>query len=252
MDIRRRMHSNQAMRMSHQIRMRCLWHSPKFVWYCLIWMTSMSPLQQNCSAQQSDFWTLQSLDVTYKLSRVYQLSIGAQSMFNQNSTSAKLINGDVSLIVKFPSNMQLEGHYRPIQARDNKGGWTHRNMFFGTLSWNEQIGKYTIQVRERIQRLTYGDLFEQSNREPKLYNRSKIGVRYQHNYYWSLLFNTELFVPFNGARQYRMDQIRTAAGLGRRFNRSWRAECVYGVMQQLNRSRNNNNYFLSLSVHYFI
>ncbi len=224
----------------------------KFVWTSAIGILCLLALTHNCSAQQSDFWTLQSLDVNYKFSRVYQMSIGTQTMFNQNSTAMKLMNADVAVIIKFPSNMQLEGHYRPIQTRDAKGGWTHRNMFFGTLSWNEQKGKYTIQLRERIQRLTYGDLFEQSIREPKLYNRSKIGLRYQHNYYWSLLFNTELFLPFNGPRQYRLDQIRTAAGIGRRFNRYWRAECVYGVMQQLNRNRNNHNYFLSLAVHYFI
>lgn len=213
---------------------------------CLFMAMSLVPW-----AQKRDFWGMQSAEVVYRISPRYTISAGEQVMWNQNATALKTVMGDIALGIRWSPGWSTEVHYRPIGAVDARQRWLGRNMFFATVTYSHQQGKWSWHVRERLQRLGYNEGLVDEYRDPKVYNRSRIGVKYQHNYYWSLLANTEGFLPLNGSRKYLWDQVRTSIGVGYRYNKHWRAECSYGLMQQLNRSVNRQLYFVMLATHYY-
>lgn len=194
---------------------------------------------------------MQSAEVVYRLSHKYSVSAGGQMMWNENSTSLKFVMGDLALGMRLAPGWNAELHLRPIGAADADRRWLPRNLCFATLSWSHRWGKWNVNIRERLQRLGYNEGLFESYRDPKWYNRTRCAIRYQYNYYWSFMANAEGFLALNGSRRYLWDQARLSAGAGYRYNKHWRAECSYGVMQQLNRNTSKQLYFMMLAAHYY-
>lgn len=205
----------------------------------------------NGFAQKRDFWGIQATEAVYRISPRCALSAGEQILWNQNATNLKTVMGDFALGFKCSKDLTAEIHYRPIGAIDARQRWLGRNMLFTTLTWNRQMGKWTWSIRERIQRLGYNDGWSESYRQPKAYNRLRVGVKFQRNYYWSFMANVEGFLPLLGVRKYLCDQLRSSFGVGYHWNKHWRSELSYGLMQQLNRNYNRSLYFTMLATHYY-
>ncbi len=198
-------------------------------------------------SQQRDFVGLTGINVSKILSRSWDVSLGAQTMFNQNLSELWIGFGDVSVGYKINRNLQTELHYRSIRFRTLENDYEKRSLFYHTLTYYKSFGKFSFSIRNRLQQLVYGEHFNDSYRGPRWYNRDKFQLKYRINYYWAPFISTELFYPLNHPTRKNLDQYRAAIGISYSWSDNFRLEPYYQLQQQIHRVRNNANFLIGIN-----
>jgi hypothetical protein len=194
--------------------------------------------------QQQDFTGLTGITLSKNINRAWDVSLGAQTMFNQNLHELWFAFTDGSVGFRINRNLNTELHARIIQFRQLDNSYRQRQLFYHTLTWSKGFGRWGISLRNRLQQLVYGEHFNDGFKGPVWYNRNRIALRYRINYYWSPYISAEGIVPLNHIRRRGIDQYRIATGISYTHNDFVRLDVFYQVQQQLQRSSGNNTYFV--------
>ena len=201
-------------------------------------------------AQQKDFSGLLGVSATHNLDRSWDVSLAAQTLFNQNINELWIASADVGAGYQLNSNWKMEVHYRPIRFRNLDNNYESRNLFYHTLTYTKGAGKFSFSIRNRMQQLVYGDHFNDNFKGPRWYNRDKFTVKYRLDYYWSVSVAAESFLPLNNPARDKLDQLRTGVGIERTINDRMRIDGYYTIQQQLNRKGNDTGYLAALNLYY--
>jgi hypothetical protein len=202
------------------------------------------------SAQQRDFVGLTGFKTEYRISRSVDIALQHQNMFNQNLAEWWIAFADASIGYKIKKGWATELHYRLIQFRNANNRYETRQLFFHTLSYTLDLGKWDIVFRSRLQQLTFDELFGSYDRPSRVYHRFRIVPRYKWNYFWSFYFSAEWFTPLVHETRKNPDQWRAGIGAVHSFNDHWKLETYYQIQQQMARLRNNTFFVVGVNGYY--
>jgi hypothetical protein len=202
------------------------------------------------SAQQKDFVTMPQLAIRYKFNSSSYAEVFQQFMFSDNSLVLWMSSSDIGFGFRISRSLATEVHYRNVNIRRLNNQFENRNLFYHTITFQENIGKFLFSFRNRVQQLTFSEHFNDDYRTPRWYDRIRFNVSRRLDYYWSGAVNCELFYPLNNEERSGLDQYRIGAAVTRRFNESFSTALSYQLQQQLGRTGNNAYFVLGIQINY--
>jgi hypothetical protein len=204
------------------------------------------------TGQQKDFVGLTGIKIEKKISRSFDVGISHQSMFNQNLAERWMSFEDLSLGFRINRHWSTELHYRYIRFRNRDNFYDTRQLFYHTITYSHSWKKFSISIRNRFQKLSFSEPFDEGFRPSRWYNRDKLTMRYRINYYWSPFLAYETFIPISNPERKKMDQWRGSAGITRSFNDRLRMDLYYQIQQQINRPPPKTFFLVGVNFYYQI
>ncbi|MFM1998590.1 MAG: hypothetical protein RL204_537 [Bacteroidota bacterium] len=201
-------------------------------------------------AQQKDFVTMPQLAIRYKFNSSCYTEAFQQFMFSDNSRELWMSSSDIGFGFRISSSLATEVHYRNVNIRRLNNQFENRNLFYHTISFQENIGKFLFSIRNRVQQLTFSEHFNDDYRTPRWYDRVRFNISRRVDYYWSGAVNCEFFYPLNNSERSGLDQYRLGAAVTRRFNESFSTALSYQLQQQVGRTGNNAYFVLGIQINY--
>ena len=217
---------------------------------CISWLSSLMLFTSLFSfAQKEDFVLLNSYQVQKKITRRLNVALMQQNMYNENASELWIAYLDANVGYRITSHWSTELHTRQIRFKnlDNTIQW--RQLYYHTISYSNNIGKWYFNFRNRTQSLIYGEHFDDRYKGPKWYLRNRFAIKYKINYYWAPYTSIETFKPLNGTNQTSLDQVRYTLGFFRTFNENFSVESYYQIQRPYNRSNATTRYVLGLNAY---
>lgn len=202
------------------------------------------------SAQQKDFVTMPQLAISHRFNASVYGEAFQQFMFSDNSRELWMSSSDIGFGFRISRSFATEIHYRNVNIRRLNNQFENRNLFYHTITFQENIGKFLFSFRNRVQQLTFSEHFNDDYRSPRWYDRVRFNISRRVNYYWSGAVNCELFYPLNNKERSGLDQYRIGAAVTRRFNESVSIALSYQLQQQVGRTGNNAYFVLGIQINY--
>ena len=202
------------------------------------------------SAQQKDFVTMPQLAISNKFNASVYGEAFQQFMFSDNSRELWLSSSDIGIGFRINRSLATEVHYRNVSIRRLNNQFENRNLFYHTITFQDNIGKFLFSLRNRVQQLTFSEHFNDDYRTPRWYDRLRFNISRRVDYYWSGAVNCELFYPMNNKYRRGIDQYRIGAAVTRRFNESFSTALSYQLQQQVGRTGNNAYFVLGIQINY--
>lgn len=197
-------------------------------------------------AQQDDFVGLASVRIIQPINNLWSVQYATQTMFNQNVQELWIGFGEFSLHRKLSNHFSTGLYARGIATRDIENRYQPRQALFHTISYNYSKKSWYFNFRTRNQITRFGSLGESVIKESRYYSRNKLSIKKRWNYYWSNSAALELFLPLNGLRKGRIDQMRYTVNTAFRFNRKQHVTLYYQLQQLINQKRNNRYFVFGL------
>ncbi len=188
------------------------------------------------TAQEQDFRSWWSIDLTKNLTKSLQAELELGQRFQDNSLGYERSLVTAALEYELFNSFKIGGGYRYIVYKDN-GFFDSKYRAHGDIGYQYSISSFSFQLRERIQYgfQDFGAVEDDSSN--KLTSRSRAGAKYDIiGSPLTFFASYELFVGLNTSEGIRGRGYRIQAGTSYKLSERSDIEFGYMLNEEINRS----------------
>lgn len=206
-------------------------------------------------AQSQDFGTEWSAGANFDVRRNWQIDIGEEVRFNQNSTRLSKCESEVGFnysllkdrIDIYGWKLKVGGSYAFLWRYNSDNYYEPQHRLNLTLKISKEIGHWKLNSRTRWQ-TTFRDEDRVSVRyNPKMYLREMLQINYAYpDKPWGFYADEECFYRLNDPEGLFIDEWRTRLGVSYRLSRDNSVNAYFKISKEVQVKDPNTFYSVGL------
>lgn len=217
----------------------------------LIWFGVDALLPNFAHAQpQNDAQGMLSLNLNKQVSKAISLSFMQQYLWGENYTELTSAAYQLGIEYQLAKGIKMSAAYRLTNSRNLANFYEQRQRFYADISAARKFGRFTLSLREAFQQQYRGwDLEDNPFRVVK-YLRSRLQLRYSHNWYLTPYVSGEIYTQLYRPDRLPLSRINVRAGASYRFDVHNTLDLGLFLQKNVNSLNARTNYISVLAYSY--
>jgi hypothetical protein len=178
--------------------------------FLLAWMLTAEAIGQE--TYYNDAQLRLHLDLEAKLTKRFSVRLDQQYRINQNISNFYRGAADLGVIWKPNKHVRVMLDYVYIRRKNAKDFWYQRNWYYAAILLRKDFGNIRLSYRNLLQ-FRGGNVNSDDGGLYKIYDRSKVTMRYEASKRVSPYVSGEIYVPLNNPQFMGIDRVRGQLGM---------------------------------------
>jgi len=171
-----------------------------------------------------------------KIGKKFLVHLNQKNRWTNNVSWLGLAYADLGITYRITENIKIQADYVFAQKRRSSGYFNTRHRLYTALILKKDLRRWRFSYRNLFQ-VNYLDPYtSEEGYIPRLYDRSKITVRYEASKRFLFYASEELYFPLNSPAIIGPDRSRSSIGMLINITKNQQLELYFIYQQQLQKN----------------